>query len=101
MISSSMAPVTADAREQQPQKSGARVLPSPVPTPDLQKAAEVIAEHLRRDIATGALREGDALPPEGELLSHFGVSRPTLRSALRILEAESLLTITRGKEGGP
>ena len=65
------------------------------------KAAEFIADHLRRDIATGRLRDGDALPPEGDLLGHFRVSRPTLRSAFRILEAESLLVISRGRTGGP
>lgn len=77
-----------------------RVLPSPVARPPSVKAAELIADHLRRDIARSALREGDALPPEGELIDHFGVSRPTLRSALRILESEGLVRISRGREGG-
>ena len=78
-----------------------RVPPSAVPVRPSKKAAEVIADHLRRDIAVGALRDGDTLPSEGELIAHFGVSRPTLRSALRMLESESLLTISRGAQGGP
>ena len=78
-----------------------RVPPSAVAVPERKKAAEVIADHFRRDIATGALRDGDTLPPEGELIAHFGVSRPTLRAALRLLESESLLTISRGAKGGP
>lgn len=78
-----------------------RVRPSPVPEPEPQKAAEIIAGHIRRDIATGKLKAGDALSSEGELATHFGVSRPTLRAAYRILESESLLTISRGAQGGP
>src|SRR5206468_1993121 len=78
-----------------------RVMPSPVFAPTPMKASEVIADHFRRDIASGRLSDGDALPPEGELVAHFGVSRPTLRAAFRILESESLLTISRGAHGGP
>lgn len=77
-----------------------RVLPSAPMDRDQRKAAEVVADHLRRDIATGTLSEGDSLPPEGELIAHYGVSRPTLRTAFRILESESLLTIAKGAQGG-
>ena len=86
---------------ERPRSTVRRVTPSVVPVQPTRKAAEVIADHLRRDIAMGALRDGDTLPPEGELIAHFGVSRPTLRSALRMLESESLLTISRGSQGGP
>lgn len=64
------------------------------------KAAETVAAELRRQIATGRLRPGDALHPENVLQAEFGVSRPTLREALRILEHESLITIRRGQRGG-
>ena len=43
---------------------------------------------------------GSRLPPEAELQQQFGVSRPTLREAFRILEAESLLSVRRGARGG-
>jgi DNA-binding FadR family transcriptional regulator len=64
------------------------------------KAAELVAADLRRQIIRGELAEGDALPPESELMAQYGVSRPTLREAFRVLESESLITIRRGARGG-
>jgi GntR family transcriptional regulator, sialic acid-inducible nan operon repressor len=66
----------------------------------IPKAAQVIAETLRRRIVLGDLAPGDALPNEPELMSEFGVSRASLREALRILEAESLIEVKRGAKGG-
>ncbi|QFG26217.1 FadR/GntR family transcriptional regulator [Actinomadura sp. WMMB 499] len=59
-----------------------------------------IADELRVLIASGELGEGDALGREAELVERFGVSRPSLREALRILEAEGLVTVVRGVRGG-
>ena len=64
------------------------------------KTAEVIAARLRGRIVRGELSTGSRLPPEAELQAQFGVSRPTLREAFRILEAESLLSVRRGARGG-
>lgn len=64
------------------------------------KAGELVASRLRRQIILGELREGDALPSESVLMDRFGVSRPTLREAFRILEAECLINIRRGARGG-
>jgi GntR family transcriptional repressor for pyruvate dehydrogenase complex len=64
------------------------------------KMAEVIVDRLRRQIVRGELAEGEALPSEHELQARFGVSRPTLREAFRILESESLITVRRGAHGG-
>jgi DNA-binding FadR family transcriptional regulator len=64
------------------------------------KAAEVIADTLRTRIARGELQAGDALPGEADLMQQFGVSRPTLREALRILEAQALIRVARGARGG-
>jgi len=64
------------------------------------KAAELVAAQLRDQIVRGELREGDTLPPEAELVQQFGVSRPTLREALRVLEGESLISVHRGARGG-
>ena len=64
------------------------------------KAAEIVAGQLRRQIITGKLRHGEALPSEAELLSRLSVSRPTLRAAFRILESEHLVTMRRGSRGG-
>jgi DNA-binding FadR family transcriptional regulator len=65
------------------------------------KTAELVARELRGKIVRGELKDGDTLPPEGELVTRYSVSRPTLREALRILESEALLTVTRGSRGGP
>ena len=70
------------------------------PTPKRPKAAEVVAAELRRQIVTGRLKPGDKLHPENVLTTEFAISRPTLREALRLLESESLITISRGKHGG-
>ncbi|WP_330257265.1 FCD domain-containing protein [Nocardia sp. NBC_00565] len=64
------------------------------------KTAELVAADLRRRIIRGELSEGDALPSESELTTQFGVSRPTLREAYRVLESESLIVIRRGVNGG-
>jgi GntR family transcriptional repressor for pyruvate dehydrogenase complex len=64
------------------------------------KTAELIASRLRRQIVAGELAEGVSLPSEAELMGQFQVSRPTLREACRILEAESLIVVRRGSRGG-
>lgn len=64
------------------------------------RASESVAAQIRRLIATGQLNDGDLLPPEGQLLARFGVSRPTLREALRILESEQLISVSRGSRTG-
>ena len=64
------------------------------------KAAETVADELRRQIVTGRLKPGDKLHPENVLQAEFAISRPTMREALRLLESEGLITISRGKHGG-
>lgn len=66
----------------------------------LPKAGELVARDLRNRIIRGELAEGQMLPSEHELGQQFGVSRPTLREAIRILESERLLEMTRGLHGG-
>lgn len=65
----------------------------------VMKASELIARELREAIIRGEIREGTNLP-EHELLAQFGVSRPTLREAIRLLEGEHLLELSRGPKGG-
>lgn len=64
------------------------------------KMSDQVAAQIRRMIARGELMDGDWLPTETELIRQFGVSRPTLREAFRLLEGDSLVTIRRGPPGG-
>lgn len=78
----------------------ASVAPPPASAQPQPKAAEVVAAQLRRQIVLGDRAEGELLPPELKLMTELGVSRPTLRQALRILENERLVRIHRGRNGG-
>jgi DNA-binding FadR family transcriptional regulator len=60
------------------------------------KVAELVAQDLRRRIAAGAFAASGELPPGTVLMSAYGVSRPTLREAYRILESENLVEVGRG-----
>jgi DNA-binding FadR family transcriptional regulator len=64
------------------------------------KAGELVAAELRRKIVSGDLEVGEPLPSEATLMTQFGVSRPTLREAFRILESEGLIRVLRGARGG-
>ncbi len=68
----------------------------PVP----REKPQLIADELRSLIVEGQLCEGDSLGHEPDLVERFGVSRPSLREALRILEAEGLISVVRGALGG-
>lgn len=66
----------------------------------LPKASDLLAEELRARIIAGALGPGAPLPSEGELIKNLGLSRATVREALRLLEADGLISIKRGPGGG-
>src|SRR5262249_10238631 len=66
----------------------------------LREKPQRIADELRQLILSDKLSEGDSLGKEPELVKRFGVSRPSLREALRILEAEGLISVVRGMLGG-
>ena len=72
----------------------------PVPHPRRAiKVAESVAREIVRDAAT--LEPGSTLPGEVAMREQYGVSRGSLREALRILEAQGLITIKPGPGGGP
>lgn len=72
-----------------------RLAPMEVP-----KAADVLANELRERILTGEFAEGAGLPPERELVTQTGMSRATVREALRILQVQGLVRIKSGRSGG-
>jgi GntR family transcriptional repressor for pyruvate dehydrogenase complex len=61
---------------------------------------ESAIEHLTEAIERAHLRRGDRLPSESELAAALGISKPTLRQALRVLELAGLVSVRRGKGGG-
>jgi GntR family transcriptional regulator, transcriptional repressor for pyruvate dehydrogenase complex len=63
-------------------------------------AYQVLADELRADITSGRLQPGERLPPEPELCVKTGVSRSTVREALRLLASQHLIVTTRGVTGG-
>lgn len=64
------------------------------------RMSEAIVEQIRSLIRTNRLRRGDRLPSERELCDQLGVSRVTVREALRILEVGGLVEIRVGARGG-
>jgi GntR family transcriptional repressor for pyruvate dehydrogenase complex len=63
-------------------------------------AYQLLADELRADITSGRLQPGERLPPEPELCVKTGVSRSTVREALRLLASQHLIITTRGVTGG-
>ena len=66
----------------------------------VRKAYEQVADQLRELIVTGELGPGDRLPNEAVLAREFGASRATVREALRVLAAQSLIRTAKGAGGG-
>src|ERR1700758_1418506 len=67
----------------------------------IPKMAQVIAAELRAKILRGEFKPGDSLLSEATLMEQYDVSRPTLREALRLLEAQNLISVRRGSHRGP
>lgn len=64
------------------------------------RAFEEIAQQIRTELAEGRLKVGSRLPSERALSEQFGVSRNTLREALRSLEHAGLIRLQKGATGG-
>jgi DNA-binding FadR family transcriptional regulator len=67
---------------------------------NVDRVSQVIVDQIKALIRDGRLLPGDRLPSERELCQRFGVSRVTVREALRVLEATGLLSIRVGAHGG-
>jgi DNA-binding FadR family transcriptional regulator len=66
----------------------------------IEPAYRQVAAQLRELVLRGELAPGERLPNETELSAMFGVSRSTVREALRVLSSQNLITTTRGVSGG-
>ena len=64
------------------------------------KQYELVAERLRERVHDGDLQPGERLPNESALATDFGVSRATVREALRVLATQSLIRTSKGAGGG-
>lgn len=65
-----------------------------------ERAFEAIAAQIRAELTAGRLTVGSRLPSERALAEQFGVSRNTLREALRSLEHAGLIELYKGATGG-
>ena len=63
-------------------------------------ASQALAGALRRRIMLGGFTFGSKLPTERDLALGLGVSRNTVRQAMRILAADGLISTSRGRNGG-
>ena len=64
------------------------------------RSSEVLASQLRVHILDGSIADGVALPAERDLVVQTGLSRGSVREALRILHTEGLITTRPGRLGG-
>jgi GntR family transcriptional repressor for pyruvate dehydrogenase complex len=64
------------------------------------RSLDHIVDQIETAIISGELRTGDRLPSEPKLCQIFNVGRPTLREALRVLEARGLIATRTGSKGG-
>jgi DNA-binding FadR family transcriptional regulator len=64
------------------------------------KTYDVLAAQLRETILGGSIPEGESLPTERELVSQTGLSRGSVREALRMLAVEGLVRPRHGRLGG-
>lgn len=67
---------------------------------EVPRAYAAVVDRLRRSIALGVVLPGERLPPERTLAERLGVSRVTVREALRVLQGEGLIVTRRGGNGG-
>lgn len=61
-----------------------------------QKAYEKVTSYIKEEILSGRIQQGQRIPPERELAEKLGISRNSVREALRTLEVIGLITSTQG-----
>lgn len=67
---------------------------------EVLRSPAILARELRRQILSNDLPVGSPLPSEKDLMAQTGLSRSSVREALRILETENLVTTRPGRYGG-
>jgi DNA-binding FadR family transcriptional regulator len=70
------------------------------PRPRRPRAFQQIVDQVRKDIFSRRVSPGDRLPSEADLSERFGISRPAVREALRVLELQGLVRVEHGFRGG-
>lgn len=65
------------------------------------KTSERVAQDIVHDIVSRGMETGDHLPLEAAMVEEYGVSRTSLREALRLLEFQGLISLKPGPGGGP
>lgn len=78
-------------------KNSPKMKIAPVQVP---KAADILANQLREMIISGRITPGSFLPAERQLVADSGLSRTSVRDALRVLESEGLISTKVGRSGG-
>lgn len=81
-------------------EANAPTRPTKLPSRPPKRAFETIIASLREMMASGELRPGDRLPAERDFAQQFGVSRTSVREALRVLETLGVISVRRGAEHG-
>ena len=69
-------------------------------TARVNRISQNIVQQIRETIISGRLKPGDRLPSEKDLATEFGVSKASLREALRALEALGMIEVKQGMGGG-
>ncbi len=88
-------PMTIWKKQESPVVASLTISPIVVP-----RAQDVLANQLRDRIVQREILEGQALPSERDLVEQTGLTRGTVRDALRMLSAEGFIETKPGRAGG-
>jgi GntR family transcriptional repressor for pyruvate dehydrogenase complex len=66
-----------------------------------RRAYEDVVDQIEHAILRGDIKRSARLPSERDLIEQFGVSRSTIREALRVLQSRGLVEVRHGDPGGP
>jgi GntR family transcriptional repressor for pyruvate dehydrogenase complex len=75
-------------------------MPEDTPPPQRRSRPVQVADRIKDWVVERDLKTGARLPSEAEMIAQFGVSKGTVREAMRILEAQGLIVTRTGPGGG-